>query len=67
MLSRRVLVAASRLPRPIPHRPMSAPAARFSTTHAMRIEKGVKAETEIFEPDDPEMVYNLWPNYLKQN
>jgi hypothetical protein len=47
------------LPRPIPHRPMPAPAARFSTTHAIRIQKGVKAETEIFEQDDPEMVYNL--------
>jgi hypothetical protein len=38
---------------------MSVPAARFSTTHAMRIQKGAREETEIFEPDDPEMVYNL--------
>jgi hypothetical protein len=46
---------------------MSAPAARFSTAHAMRIQKGVKGEIEIVEPDDPEMVSDLWPNYLKQN
>jgi hypothetical protein len=56
MLSRRVLAAASRLPRPVPHRPISAPAARFSTAHAMRIQKGLKGETETLELDDPEMV-----------
>jgi hypothetical protein len=38
---------------------MSAPAVRFSTAHAMRIQRGLKGETEIIEPDDPEMVYNL--------
>lgn len=56
MLSRRVLAAASRLPRLTPHRSMTAPTARFSTANAMQIQKGVKGEIEITEPDDPEMV-----------
>jgi hypothetical protein len=35
---------------------MTAPTARFSTANAMQIQKGVKGEIEITEPDDPEMV-----------
>jgi hypothetical protein len=67
MLSRRVLAAASRLPRAMPHRPITTPAARFSTANTIQVQKGVKGEIEIVEPDDPEMVYRHSSHSLQRN
>jgi len=51
MLSRRALGSAARLP----HRQLTPLALRFSTLNPLQIQRGVKGEIEIVEPDDPEM------------
>lgn len=55
MLTRRALGFAARLP----HRQFTPSAPRFSTLNPLTIQKGVKGEIEIVEPDDPEMVRHL--------